>query len=801
MSLSSLFHKIGEITNTNRRLVIISFIILTFISLYGASTIVMYSGMDTYIQKDSKLYQDLDHYQKMFSEESIVIMIEGANVKDPAVLEASVRLEKLAQNVSGVKTVIGPSTIITATNYQMTGRNEIPSTIYEVQTLIDLSPETYSKLIYDETHSIMLVSYGNVTEIQKADILESVKNAVDFAGFPPGYNTIVTGEAALSMDMESEMSTGMGILLLLAILLMIAALGFAFKGVRWRLYPLVVVVFGLIYTFGSMGFLGISMTMVSIAAFPILIGLGIDYAIQFHSRMEEELKRCKTGREAIISTFKNTGPAVMTALFVTCISFISLLTSSIPMIQDFGKLLIIGCVACYFAALFFGVVSLYYMDRMAERIKRKEEETGEVSILKKFFPATRKMNGDSCGLPESDKPPSENLITKILKRVIDFTLEHKKTIFVLAVITGALGFYADTTISAETDFKTYMPQDMPALVNFNHMGSVMGGSDVINVMIETGDIASPDLLKWMDNFGMYQTQNQIYVESHDSLATAVKQYNGGVIPDTEEEIRAIYSQLPDQVMNQYSHGNSILLLNLNVGSASTDLPMDGLKTLVEIIEDDLQWYPMPPGTTATITGSTVPFIELLGSLLNGRVQQTMLGILLVFVALLAIYRDIFKALGPVLTIGLVIGWSGIVMYAFGIVYTPMTSVMGCMILGAGSEYSILLMERFYEEKEKGLPALEAIRTTVTSTGTALVVSGMTTMFGFLALTASAFGIISSFGVVTVINMLMTLLASFVIYPPLMLTFDKYREMGMKNMLIHFRNKIPIGRAKKAGDVM
>jgi len=618
MSLSSLFHKMGEITNANRRLVIISFIILTFISLYGASTIVMYSGMDTYIQKDSKLYQDLDHYQKMFSEESIVIMIEGANVKDPAVLEASARLEKIAQNISGVKTVIGPSTIITATNHQMTGRNEIPSTIDEVQALIDLSPETYSKLIYDETHSIMLVSYGNVTEIQKADILESVKDAVDFAGFPPGYNTIVTGETALSMDMENEMSTGMGILLFLAILLMIAALGFAFRGVRWRLYPLIVVVFGLIYTFGSMGFFKINMTMVSIAAFPILIGLGIDYAIQFHSRMEEELKRCKTGREAIISTFKNTGPAVLTALFVTCISFISLLTSSIPMIQDFGKLLIIGCVACYFAALFFGVVSLYYMDRMAERIKRKEEETGKASILKKFFPATRKINGDTCGLPESENPPSENLITKILKRVIDFTLEHKKTIFVLAIITGALGFYADTTISAETDFKTYMPQDMPALVNFNHMGTVMGGSDVINVMIETGDIASPDLLKWMDNFGIYQTQNQIYVESHESLATVVKQYNGGVIPDTEEEIRAIYSQLPDQVMSQYSHGNSILLLNLNVGSASTDLPMDGLKTLVEIIKDDLQWYPMPPGTTATITGSTVPFIELLGSLLNGN---------------------------------------------------------------------------------------------------------------------------------------------------------------------------------------
>ena len=800
MSLSSLFKKIGEIANTNRRLVLIGFIILIFVSLYGASSIAMNSGMDTYIQKDSKLYQDQSHYQQMFSEESIVIMIEGANVKDPAVLEASVRLEKMIFNVSGVSNVVGPSTIITATNYQMTGRNEIPSTTEEVQSLIDLSPDIYSQLIYDDTHSIMLASYGDVTEAQKADILKAVKDAVDFAGFPAGYNMIVTGEAALTQDMDAEMSTGMGILLFLAILLMVVALGVAFRGVRWRLYPLVVVMFGLFYTFGSMGFLSINMTMVSISAFPILIGLGIDYAIQFHSRMEEELRRCKTGREAIIETFKNTGPAVLTALFVTCVSFISLLTSSIPMIQDFGKLLIIGCIACYASALFFGVLSLYYMDRMAERLRRRELETGKAPFLKRFFPVIQKADGEISNAEPAQ--PAENIITKILTKVIDFTLEHKKTIFMIAIITGALGFYADTTISAETDFKTYMPQDMPALVNFNHMGTVMGGSDVINIMIETSDISSPILLNWMDEFGTYQTQNQLYVESADSLATVVKQYNGGVIPDTKEDVRAIYDQIPEQVMKQYSHGNSILLLNLNVGSASTDLPMDGLKTLIEIIQEDMRWHPMPPGTTATITGNTVPFIELLGSLLNGRVQQTILGIVLVFIALLLVYRDIFKALGPVLTIGLVIGWSGIVMYAFGIVYTPMTAVMGCMILGAGSEYSILLMERFYEEKEKGLPPIEAIRTTVTSTGTALVVSGMTTMFGFLALTASAFGIISSFGVVTVINMMMTLLASFVIYPPLMLTFDNYKEMGAKGMAIHFKNKITsLGKAKNAGEVM
>ena len=794
MSLSSLFKKIGESVDSKRWLVFVVFISLLVVSLYGATSIAMHSGIDTYIQKDSKMYQDLDHYNKMFSEESIVIMVEGANVKDPSVLEASVRLEKMVTNISGVKSVTGPATIITAANEQLTGRSESPKTADEVQSIIDLSPSYFSQLIYDDTHSLILVSYADLTDKQKADVLTAVKDAVKFAGFPPGYNLIVTGETALALDMDAEMSTGMAVLLGLAIFLMVIALGLVFRGVRWRLYPLVVVVFGLLYTFGLMGFLGINMTMVSISAFPILIGLGVDYAIQFHSRMEEELRRCKTRRDAVTSTFKHMGPAVLTALVVTLISFISLLTSSVPMIQDFGKLLILGCSACYVAALFFGVVSLYFMDKLAERIAQKDAKTGKKSLMSRIFPEIKRNcvveNADVSDSSEPKKTDGNgNFISKSLNKIIDFTMKHKTTIFVIAITTGSIGFYADTAIPAETDFKTYIPQEMPALVDFFHMGSVMGGSGSLNIMIETDNIASPLLLKWMDDFGTYQITNQMYVYDASSLASVVKEHNGGVIPETEEEIRAIYEQLPASTLSRYSYGNSMLLLSLNTGSAMDDLPMAGLETLLRTIEEDLIWHQMPPGSSAAVTGSQIPYIELLGSLLNGRIQQTILGVILVFVTLLFIYRDFFKATAPVLSIVLVIGWSGIVMYAFNIVYTPMTAVMGCMILGAGSEYSILLMERFYEEKESGLLAAEAMKVAVSSTGNALIVSGLTTVFGFLALTASAFGIISSFGVVTVINMVMTLLASFVVFPPLMLTFDGFRDRGVMGTLAYLKNSI------------
>ncbi|MBO4302649.1 RND family transporter [Methanosarcinaceae archaeon] len=791
-SLRDLFGKLGIFIHDNRWAVFFIFILMIFVSILGASLITMSTGMDTYVSKDSKMYQDLDLYKDSFSTESIVVMIEGRDVHDPAVLKAMERTEDLTKNIPGVSSTVSPATLVKAVNNAVNGRSEIPGTAEEVEYLMSLSPDTFSNLIFDDTHCLLLVSYGNITEEQKKDILKATQDAVEFAGYPAGYSVIVTGSAALTNDMQVKMGTNMSTLLALAVVLMIVALFFVFKGVRWKLFPLAVVLLGIIYSFGFMGFIHLRMTMVSMAAFPILIGLGIDYAIQFHNRMEEELRRSESYKQAVCATVGNLGPAVMSALIVTCVSFISLLTSAVPMIRDFGYLLIIGCILCYISGLFFGVVSIMFLDKLSVRIKKQKIKTGR-SLFPLSFLFPERMAAPQKETDTSAKK-KDNIIVRILGALVDLTLRYKLLIIIMALATGLTGWYVDSTIPAETDSNTYIPQDMASLIHFRHMNTVMGGDGAFNLIITTDDIASPEVLKWMDDFASYEVSNQVYVISSESIVDVVKRYNNGTIPDTREEILAIYETIPPETMAGYSRGNTMLLLNLNVGTAFNDLPMEGVKSLLLIIEDDLEWRSPPAGTSVTVTGSSVPLTELLGSLLSGRTQQTVIGLILVLVSLYLIYRDILKALAPLIPMIVVIGWSGIVMYAFDIVYTPMTAVLGCMILGVGSEYSILLMERFYEEKPKSASSAEAIRTAVTSTGIALVVSGTTTIFGFLALVASDFPIIGSFGTVTVINMLTTLAASFIIFPSLIVSLDRLRGLSLKNIFSASRGK------KEKGDV-
>ena len=59
--------------------------------------------------------------------------------------------------------------------------------------------------------------------------------------------------------------------------------------VRWRLLAFAIVALGLVWGFGLVGYFGVPLTLATIAALPVLLGVGMDYAIQMHSRIEEEV--------------------------------------------------------------------------------------------------------------------------------------------------------------------------------------------------------------------------------------------------------------------------------------------------------------------------------------------------------------------------------------------------------------------------------------------------------------------------------------------------------------------------------
>jgi hypothetical protein len=760
--IKNIFQKLGVFVENNTVPIIMIALLLIIISFQGAQLIGMASGTDTFVEKSSKLYQDYDHlYLNLFGTESIVVMVEGSDVTEPELLKALDRAYISVQNIPGVVEVTSPSTIIKEVNYQMTGRSTIPDDSQTIDGIIDSSMP--SALMPDDTHAVMsVVLEGTSSDTTKEEILRETETSIELANFPADYNIIVTGDPAFSIAMNEEMNTSMGILLSLSVLLMVVVLYLVFKHVRWRLLPLPIVLVGIIFTFGAMGFLDIPMSMVSMSAFPVLIGLGIDYAIQFHNRIEEELARGETDEEAVIDTIKHTGPAVLIALIITALGFFSLFTSSVPMIQDFGKLLMIGIAMCFISSLFLGVTILYGFDKISKW-----------NILSKLGLKKKSSQHETHIIIDEEHEP--DFLEKALKGISTFSMRNPLLILSIAGLLCLGGLYADNLVGIQTDTETFVPQDMPALLELQHMGEILGGDDQLNLIIKTDDNADPELLEWIDDFSEHEINGRSHIQDSSSIVDLVKAANSGEIPDSSEEVRAIYDQLSDTQKDAYLNGNSIIMLNLNIGNAMSELGLEGIEALSNVVEEDLQWMAPPPGVHVTITGHSMVYVGVISALTSGRVFMTMLGIALVFAGLLVIYRDILKALTPVLTMVVVVGWSGGLMYYTGMEYTPMTATLGALILGVGSEYAILMMERYFEEREKGADPEEAMQEASVKIGKAIVTSGATTVFGFSALIASPFSITSNFGVITVMDVILALFATFVIFPPIIVTLDKYRE--------------------------
>ncbi len=142
-----------------------------------------------------------------------------------------------------------------------------------------------SFIVNEEQLRMIIVLNGNVTDQQIDTIYETIVNRLELEGSED--QVLVSGKPILDRSIKSSMTESMQYMIISAVVIMVLILLLIYK-VRMRLLPIVMILFAVVATIGMMGWLSIGLTMVSMAVFPVLIGLGIDYFIQFQTRYEEE---------------------------------------------------------------------------------------------------------------------------------------------------------------------------------------------------------------------------------------------------------------------------------------------------------------------------------------------------------------------------------------------------------------------------------------------------------------------------------------------------------------------------------
>lgn len=719
--------------------VTIAVILFMLVMFYGASQTYMKTGTETYIDIDTPEGSLLLNYQNQFSTQAIILIIEADDVTSVQNIKY---IDALEEDIRNEQYIISASSIVDLLKQANDG--VLPTNDAEVSEIIARTPPgVLENILPSRQLAFVIIPLETGTSSDTATIvINNIQSLVQNSPVPPGLAVTVGGSPAFEKEMQEEINESMAVLILAAMILMVVAVGLLFSHVKYRFLPVATVFLGLVTTFGIMGLSGIPLGMTVIGAFPVLIGVGIDYAIQFHSRIEEETER-RPLREALSVTIENAGPSVLAAMIATSIGFLVMLISPLPMVRDFGITCTIGVFACYVAALI--VVPTFARLVGYESKGKKQSETMAAQLFMKRYDA-------------------------FLGRVSVLMANKAVLIVVFFAVFAMVGYQIDNTIPIDTDEETFVPQDMPALNDLKKITRTAGATETLPIDVRGDFVYDPVTLAWIKGFQEYEIATRPEIIDAASIVNLIETYNDGVLPASQTEIDAVLARIPESQKMRYNNGNMETVIQFT----TADIDSKKALTLIDNLRSDITFVNPPAGITVTATGSTTMFADLINDINDSKDTMTFLGFLVITVYLLAMYRRVL-AISPIIPIIMIVGWNSLIMKALGINYTPMTAVLGSMTIGIACEYTILIMERYNEERAGGGSVMESIRMSVQKIGTAITVSGLTTVFGFSALTLSAFNMISNFGTTTVITVGFSLIGGILIMPAILRLMSRFEE--------------------------
>lgn len=142
-----------------------------------------------------------------------------------------------------------------------------------------------------------------------------------------------------------------------------------------------------------------------------------------------------------------------------------------------------------------------------------------------------------------------------------------------------------------------------------------------------------------------------------------------------------------------------------------------------------------------------------------------------------IFQHIIRMPVPVIIIGLPLLIS--LMWTFGITYmvlgvlNTMTSVLFVILFGLGIDYGIHFYARYIEIRSTGASIDESVITSYQKTGTAILVSAVTTASALFILLVADFRGFSEFGFIAGLGIMLALFCMLYVLPALLVIFDRW----------------------------
>ena len=424
------------------------------------------------------------------------------------------------------------------------------------------------------------------------------------------------------------------------------------------------------------------------------------------------------------------------------------------MVQDFGVLLSIGIVALLVA----GVVI----------------PTTIIGARERRSPTTEQ--------------PVESWVEKTVDRLGSLPRAAVLPLVIIAVALPILGLLLESGSKIESDPINWANQSSTSIKNARTLEKETGFATTLGVFVKTDDAEATNV--FTDQMGAFvvdlvdrsMTENT-ELAGASSLATTVgwlaEVPNTTSLPPTGLDMLQAYNIAPPalQKLLVADDGNATQVL-FQVGPSSLEERAQVLEKVEAAIADPGTGGLLPAKAAATTGGLAVVGVGLLENITANRAQLTIAALLLVGAFVILRYRDLARGLLTMVPVLIAVGTAAVLVRVLNITLSPLSTVGGPLVVATCAEFSVLLIARYAEERERGLDPEPSTHMAAKHTGRAFFTSALTTLGGFAVLMFSSLPLLADFGMVVTINIAVALLSALVVVPPLVKEADRRGLLAM-----------------------
>lgn len=564
----------------------------------------------------------------------------------------------------------------------------------------------------------------------------------------PGLEVRLTGIVMMNNAFPEASQHDIRVLIPIMFAVVVLVLGLVTRSVSGTLGTVLVIAFTVVVTMGLAGWSGLKLTGASAIAPTIILTLAVADCVHILVNFIHAMRNGFDKTAAMVESLRlNLQPVFLTSI-TTAIGFLSMNLGDVPPFRDMGNLVALGVMLAFLFAVFFLPA---FISLMPIRVRQRRTQ-GDLMMGAFAEWVIRKRFALLWGLA----PLMLLLIAFIPTN--EFNDEFVK--------------YFDESIQfrADTDFAT---QNLTGIYTVQY--SLNAG--------ESGGIADPDFLGKVERFTEWFRQEPGVVHVN-SITDTLKRLNKNLHDDRTEwyripqarDLSAQYLLLYElslpyglDLNDQINIDKSAVRFVVTTESLSTQETLDMVERARSwMVENELARDGDVEGSSPNIMFAHITARNIKSMLFGTTVALVLISLILVL-ALRSVKLGLISMVPNLLPAALAFGLWGILVGQVGL----SISVVSAMSLGIIVDDTVHFLTKYTRaRREQNMSAQDAVRYAFSTVGTALWVTSLVLVAGFLVLSQSAFQVNSGMGLLTAIVIVFALIADFFFLPPLLIRLSR-----------------------------